>query len=211
MAHDVSIPRHTASDPVASASRDLPRLAVIIGSTRQGRFADKVAGWFTTEVRRHGTFVPDVIDLAEADLPAAYPAEMPPPVLAFRRRLEAADAFVVITPEYNHSFPAPLKQAIDLARAEWKAKPVGFVSYGGRSGGIRAVEQLRQIFAELHVASVRDGVVFPDIWERFGADGLPADKPGSARAAGTMLDQLAWWALALRYARDFMPYGLGAA
>lgn len=197
-----------AGDGEASdATGDLLRLAVIVGSTREGRFGDRVARWFAGEARRQGTFEVDVIDLAEADLPAAYPRDMPPGVQAYRRRLALADAFVVVTPEYNHSFPAPLKQAIDLAREEWRAKALGFVCYGGRERGIRAVEQLRQVFSELHVMTVRDIVSFHDVWESFGEDGHPTDRERSTRATRVMLGQLAWWAMALRYARDFMPYG----
>ncbi|WP_432097524.1 NADPH-dependent FMN reductase [Streptomyces sp. bgisy100] len=122
-------------------------------------------------------------------------------------RLAAADAFVVVTPEYNHSFPAALKHALDGHGTEWRAKPVGFVSYGGISGGLRAVEQLRQVFAELHATTVRETVSFHNVWDRFGADGLPLDEAGPDGAATAMLDQLAWWAHALRDARTARPYG----
>ncbi len=78
-------------------------------------------------------------------------------VAAFRERIDRADAFVVVTPEYNHAYPAVLKFMIDCAYAEWQAKPVAFVSYGGISGGLRAVEQLRLVFAELHADAARHG------------------------------------------------------
>ncbi len=125
--------------------------------------------------------------------------------------MAAADAFVVVTPEYNHSFPAALKHAIDLADAEWRAKPVGFVSYGGMAGGLRAVEQLRLVFAELHAATVRDCVSFHGARERFGADGRPKDPAGCGAAAKKMLDRLAWWAEALRAARWTAAYPGAAA
>jgi NAD(P)H-dependent FMN reductase len=113
---------------------------------------------------------------------------------------------VVVTPEYNHSFPGPLKLAIDSVHPEWAAKPVGFVSYGGVAGGLRAVEHLRSVFAELHAVTVRETVQF------YLADD-PLDVHGNARgtqadaAAGRLLDQLAWWAQALREARAARPYG----
>lgn len=139
-------------------------------------------------------------------MPDVIGEEPAPEVGAVSRRLAAADAFVIVTPEYNHSFPAPLKNAIDWLSREWKAKPVGFVSYGGRSGGLRAVEQLRQVFAELHAVTVRDTVSFHDAWTQFEPDGRPKDAKGCAVAAATMLDQLAWWGSALRDARNRQPY-----
>ena len=111
-----------------------------------------------------------------------------------------ADAFVVLTPEYNHSYPAPLKQAIDLSQGQFARKPVAFVSYGGFSGGIRAVEHLRPVFAEVHAATIRESVSFHQAWERFDADGWPHDA-SVIDAAGVMLNDLAWWAATLRAGR----------
>jgi NAD(P)H-dependent FMN reductase len=196
------------------------RLAVIVGSVREGRFGPVVSEWFAQEAREYGAFQVDVIDLAEAEhvLPVAFPdfgAPMPGDVDRVRRalagRLAAADAFVVITPEYNHSFPAPLKNTIDWFKAEWQAKPVGFVSYGGMGGGLRAVEQLRQVFPELHAVTVRDALSFHSAWDRFDAEGRPHDAEGCAAAAKGMLGQLEWWGTALRQAREEIPYGAPAA
>lgn len=182
------------------------RLAVIIGSTRQGRFAPTVAAWFASVAARRADLAVDVIDLAEARLPDVLSDQSPPSVRAVGARLADADAVVVVTPEYNHSFPASLKNAIDWYFKEWQAKPVGFVSYGGMSGGLRAVEHLRQIFVELHAVTVRDAVSFHGVWGLFDADGQPKDQPGSTRAATAMLDQLVWWGHALREARLRRPY-----
>lgn len=181
------------------------RVAVIVGSTREGRFGPTVARWFTAQARQRDDMAVDVIDLADAGLPAVFPAEPGDAVRAYTRRIDAADAFVVVTPEYNHGYPASLKQAIDLAHDEWHAKPVAFVSYGGMAGGLRSVEQLRQVFAELHATTVRDTVSFHQAWAQFDADGQPRD-PASGNAAKRMLDQLAWWARALRDARARDPY-----
>jgi NAD(P)H-dependent FMN reductase len=186
------------------------RVAVLVGSTREGRLGSTVANWFVGEARQRDDLAVDVIDLAEAALPAT-PAREPSPevarvLAAVTPRLAAADAFVVVTPEYNHSFPAALKAAIDWHRAEWRAKPVGFVSYGGRSGGLLAVEQLRAVFAELHATTIRDTVSFHRAWDEFDADGRPADPAGCGAAAKALLDELAWWGLALRDARARRPY-----
>jgi NAD(P)H-dependent FMN reductase len=193
------------------------RVMVIIGSNRDGRFGPTVARWFVAELAgRAGRDIDsdidsdvDVLDVAEAALPdrlTAFDAEPPPEVAAVSARLAAADAFVVVTPEYNHSYPAPLKTLIDWHGPQWRAKPVGFVSYGGLSGGLRAVEHLRAVFAETHSVTIRDTVSFHGAWGRFDPEGRPLD-PGPCRAAAkTLLDQLVWWAHALRDARAARPY-----
>jgi NAD(P)H-dependent FMN reductase len=181
-------------------------IAVIIGSTREGRFGPTVAGWFVAQANPRRDMTIDLIDLAEVDLPSIYPRRAGAGVAAYLGRLARADGFVVVTPEYNHGYPASLKQAIDLAFVEWRAKSVGFVSYGGMAGGLRAVEQLRQVFAELHATTVRDTVSFHLAHAAFDAAGEPRDTTGPAAAAKTMLDELAWWAAALRTARIDTPY-----
>jgi NAD(P)H-dependent FMN reductase len=143
----------------------------------------------------------EVIDLVDVDLPMTLPLAPGPSVQSCVGRIDRADAFVVITPEYNHGYPASLKQAIDLAREEWCRNAVGFVSYGGVSGGLRAVEQLRQVFAELHTATMRDSVSFAMAHDHFDEAGQPRNPTACRGAATTMLDQLAWWATALRTAR----------
>ncbi|GAA4061152.1 NAD(P)H-dependent oxidoreductase [Actinomadura miaoliensis] len=146
-------------------------VAMIIGSTRRSRFGSVVAGWFAEQVTPRADMTLDVVDLRDTRLPdtlADDGEDAPEPVRALAPRLAAADAFVVVTAEYNHSFPAPLKTAIDSFVDEWRAKPIGFVSYGGMSGGLRAVEQLRLVFSELHATTIRDTVSFPICWERFG-------------------------------------------
>ena len=109
---------------------------------------------------------------------------------------------MVITPEYNHSFPAPLKNAIDWYGAEWANKPVAFVSYGGVSGGLRAVQQLRHVFIELRATPIRDTVSFHDIWSLFDTDGTwPKPSEQREQAVATLLDQLVWSATTLRAGR----------
>ncbi len=181
-------------------------LAIIVGSTREGRFAPNVANWFAAQARERNDLVVDVIDLAEARLPDVLSDKPDPSVASVGQRLAQADAFVVVTPEYNHSFPAPLKTAIDWHSKEWRAKPVGFVSYGGVSGGLRAVEHLRQVFAELHAVTVRNSVSFHGVWAHFDPGGQLKDPNRYARSAKSMLDQLVWWARALQEARAERPY-----
>lgn len=180
-------------------------VAVIIGSTRPHRRGEAIATWLMGQIWPRADMSVDCIDLAELDLPAVLPGGDHEGARELRARVEAADAFIIVTPEYNHGYPASLKQAIDVPYREWNAKPVAFVSYGGMSGGSRAVEQLRQVFAELHAVTIRDGVAFPGT--RIDEDGKPADPEGVGAAAKVMLDQLAWWASALRTARQDHPYG----
>jgi len=181
-------------------------LAVIVGSTREGRFAPTVSRWLIGQLRQRDDVSVDVIDLADADLPPVLGSTPTEEVERYVARLDRADAFVVVTPEYNHGYPAALKQAIDLAHQEWFAKPVAFVSYGGIAGGARAVEQLRQVFAELHATTVRDTVSFNLFTAPFGDDGRPVDVTATEAAGKKMVDQLLWWGRALRAARHDEPY-----
>lgn len=185
-------------------------VAVIIGSTRAGRFGPTVAHWFAEEARQAGRLRIDVIDLAESPLPVAMTPEPDDATAAtlarLTPRLASADAFVVVTPEYNHSYPASVKNLIDWHYTQWRAKPVGFVSYGGLSGGLRAVEHLRPVFAELHAVTIRETVSFHRAREQFDADGNPKDAEATTAAATALLNQLEWWADALRRARDRRPY-----
>jgi NAD(P)H-dependent FMN reductase len=183
------------------------KIGVLIGSVRPGRFADKVSRWFLSEIGQRDDMETHVIDLSEpllADELKLTLEQSDAPTLA--RRIGGLDGFVVITPEYNHGYPAALKLAVDYVYREWRAKPVGFVSYGGMAGGQRAVEQLRQVFAEMHAVTLRDTVSFHMAWERFDDDGRPHDEDGSAKAAAVLLDQLAWWGLTLREGRALRSY-----
>jgi NAD(P)H-dependent FMN reductase len=162
------------------------RLAVVLGSVREGRFGPVVARWFADRARRRPELDVDVVDLLDSGLGTT-----------FADRIAAADAVVVVTPEYNHSFPGPLKTAIDAAGGQWRDKPVGFVAYGGLSGGLRAVEQLRLVVAELHAVGVRDTVSFHGAAAAFDGEGRPRDDVADV-AATALLDALLRWARMLR-------------
>ncbi|MFE4961183.1 NADPH-dependent FMN reductase [Streptomyces sp. NPDC056653] len=192
------------------------RVAVIIGSARGGGAGLSVAEWFTGHVSHRTDIDLDIVDVAGLDLPVSMPGRdgLPAPAPGTQAaladvspRLAAAEAFVVVTPEYNHSFPASLKNLIDWHYTQWQAKPIGFVSYGGLGGGLRAVEQLRQVFAELHAMTVRDSVSLHGPWSALGEDGRPHDPAVLESAAKNMIDQLLWWGRALRTARAEHPYG----
>lgn len=181
-------------------------IALIYGSTRKGRFCDKVAGWAAEQIRAAGNYTVDVIDPAVV-LPQPGQAEDSHPGSAnLWQRMAAADAFVVVTPEYNHGYPAALKFLIDSVGSEWQAKPVAFVSYGGVSGGLRAVEQLRLVFAELHAVTIRDSVSFAGAWEQFDEAGQLRHPEKAGKSMAALLARLHWWAVALRNARLAVPY-----
>lgn len=182
------------------------QLAIIVGSNREGRLGDAIGRWFATHAGQHDEFALDYIDLAATHLPPQLTKRRTPALDEFAARIAAADAFVIVTPEYNRGYPALLKHALDLVYTEWQAKPVAFVSYGGISGGLRAVEQLRQVFAELHTVTIRDSVSLPNIHTHADADGMHHEPAGSAAACKTLLDRLAWWAAALRTARVRQAY-----
>ncbi|GAB2880584.1 NADPH-dependent FMN reductase [Streptomyces mayteni] len=200
---------------VPQERHDRLRLAVVVGSVREGRFGPVVARWFTEHAAAHGAFEVDVVDLAETPLPLELPPVPPAvdPALArpaemaeLTRRLGAADAFVIVTPDYNRSYPASLKAAIDWHYTEWRAKPVGFVGYSGGSGGLLAVEHLKQVLGELHAHTVRNLVSFPRYYLLFDEAGRLREPTEPAGAAKTMLDELDWWGTALREARRERPY-----
>lgn len=184
---------------------DTMRLAIITGSVRDGRFGPTVTSWIARVAAERPEFEIDVIDLAALEIPADMSVN--DDQREFAARIEAADAFIVVTPEYNHSFPGPLKTAIDSLKTQWQGKPVGFVSYGGISGGLRAVEALRIVFAELHAVTVRDVVPFPMAWTKFDENGEPVETEVVGVAADALLNNLTWWALALKKARAEVPYG----
>lgn len=186
-------------------------VGLIYGSTREGRFCDTVAGWVGEQIAAYGGFDVDPIDPLALRLPARHEAVAGPATLALRRRLQAADTFVIVTPEYNHAYPASLKFLIDSAYREWCAKPVAFVSYGGVSGGLRAVEQLRLVFAELHAVTLSDTLSFAQCWSAFDPQGRPLDEAGAQRSLAALLGSLGWWGSVLREARARLPYEQAAA
>lgn len=179
------------------------RLAVIVGGARDGTSGPVVAEWFASRARKRPELDVDILDLAQAWLPDQPHdrATLPAAVRDLGHWLAAADAFVLVTPEYNHSFPGAMKTAIDWFCDEWQAKPVGFVAYGGSASGLRAVDQLRLVFADLHAVTLADTVAFP------GVDDC-ALYEGHHAAAEALLDRVIWWGGALREARARHPYAM---
>jgi NAD(P)H-dependent FMN reductase len=184
-------------------------IQVIVGSTREGRVGERVARWFMGVAEARDDMRIELIDLRDWDLPFFHAPMGPasgnytPEARAWADKVGPADGYVIVTPEYNHAYPAVLKNALDHIYAEWNNKPVGFVSYGGGAGGTRAVEQLRLVAIELQMAPIRAAVMIPMARAAIGEDATPADLALNERAT-QMLDQLAWWGRTLRAGRHAM-------
>ena len=187
-------------------------IKVIAGSTREGRFSDQAAAWIAEEIKKREGVVAEVLDLRDYDMPffnePTSPAYKQEPykneaVARFTKKIAEGDAFVIVTPEYNHGTSGVLKNALDWVYQEWNNKPVAFVAYGSAQGA-RSVEQLRQIAVELQMAPIRNALHMPyDVVMASGA-GKPESEifaPYAERAQG-LFEQLSWWAKALKAARD---------
>jgi NAD(P)H-dependent FMN reductase len=190
-----------------------PRIGIVISTTREGRFGDKPAAWIRDIAAARGDLEVEIVDLRDYPMPffdePGSPIYAPPRNEVARRwaqKVAELDGFIFVTAEYNRGPPAVLKNALDYAYKEFNHKPAAYVGYGG-VGGARAVEQLRLINIELKMAPTRSGVHIG------GADFIGmlmqgktfADMPHLDPAAAVMLDELAWWARALKAARAETP------
>lgn len=183
------------------------RIGIVVGSTRPGRKAEAVAGWVHAQAQQRDDAVFDIIDIASYGLPLLDEPVPPmagdyvqPHTLAWAAAVASYDAYVLVTPEYNHSTSAALKNALDFLYAEWNDKAAGFVSYGV-DGGLRAVEQLRLVMSELRVATVRSQVAlsFPHDYQDW-TELAPAEQ--QSERLTEMLDELISWGSALRTLRN---------
>ncbi len=172
------------------------RIGIIIGSIRDGRAGQAVAEWVLEHASRRDDADFELVDLKTFDLPLLTSATVPgaakkqyddPRVTAWSQAIDALDAFVFVTPEYNHSVPGGFKNAFDSLGNEWGDKPVGFVSYGAESG-VRAVEHWRQIVANFRMFGVRQQVSCASFSEFPDGDFSPNDR--RAGELNTLLDQL---------------------
>jgi NAD(P)H-dependent FMN reductase len=182
------------------------RIGIIVGSTRPGRKADAVARWVHEIARQRNDAQFEVVDLHEYHLPllddpVPPSAGRPHPAHAqeWADKVASLDAFVFVTPEYNHSTSGALKNAIDYLYTEWNNKAAGFVSYGS-AGGVRAVEHLRLIMAEVQVATVR-AQAWLSIFTDFENYSVLKPTEGKEKSVTAMLDQLVAWGRALKSVR----------
>ncbi|MGH2753097.1 MAG: NADPH-dependent FMN reductase [Actinomycetota bacterium] len=176
----------------------MPRLLIVVASTRPGRVGRSVADWFIEVASRGAPFDVDVVDLAVLDLPFLdepnHPSEqryIHPHTKRWSDMVAAADAVVLVMPEYNHGFSAPLKNALDFLYREWEYKPVGFVSYGGISGGTRAVQMIKQVVTTFRMFPVAEAVNIPYVKTHMTEDASFRAPEGLEGAALKMLDVMA--------------------
>ena len=183
-------------------------VGIIIGSTRPGRKAEAVAQWVHEHAKRRTDATFELVDIAAYDLPLLD--EQAPPAMGkyakehtkrWAAKIASLDAFVFVTPEYNHGTSGALKNALDFLYAEWNNKAAGFVAYGG-AGGTRAVEHLRGYMAELQIADVRAQVALylHSDFEKYTT--FKPSGPHHEKTLSTMLDQLVRWGTALKTLRS---------
>jgi NAD(P)H-dependent FMN reductase len=186
-----------------------PILLVVIASTRSGRKGPAIGHWFIEQARRHARFELDVADLGEIDLPILDEPEHPrlrkyqhDHTKAWSARVDRADAFVFVTPEYNWGPPPSLLNAIDYVVHEWAYKPLGLVSYGGVSGGMRGVQIVRQMVTGLKMVPLPEAVAIPMFTRFINAEtGEFAPDEVHTGNAARMLDELLRWSQALQALR----------
>ena len=193
----------------------MSKLQVIIGSTRPTRAADMVSPWVIERAKRHSAFEVEVLDLRDWPLPIfaeylgsigdlADPTYSDPIVRRWNRKVKEADAYLFVTPEYNHSVPSVLKNAIDnvFVSFAFRNKPFIAVGYsGGIGGGVRAVEHLAQIGVEAELVPLRTSVIIPQVVTAFDEQGAPRNSVTDITLR-VALDDLAWWSAALEKARS---------
>jgi NAD(P)H-dependent FMN reductase len=186
----------------------MPKLHVIAVSTRPERAGFPVAQWFFERAKEHGKFEVRLVDLQEVNLPVFDEPRHPrlrkyehAHTKAWSATVEAADAFVFVTPEYNYSAPPSLINAIDFLSAEWAYKPAAFVSYGGPSGGVRSPQMAKQLLVALKVMPIPEAVAVPSFQNQVNEQKEFMATEAQTKAARSLLDELARWATALKALR----------
>ncbi len=183
-------------------------LKIILGSTRPGRKGEPVAKWFHEIAAGHNGFNAELLDLAAIGLPFLDEPQHPrlkkyehQHTKDWSAMIDAADAIVIVTPEYNYSYPASVKNALDFLYQEWNYKPVGFVSYGGIAAGTRSVQMLKQVANALKMVALTDNVNIPFIAKHVDDQGKFITDEHINKSAKSMLDELHKWAEKLKELR----------
>ncbi len=182
---------------------------VILGSTRPERFGSQVADWVMELTKNSNDITFELVDLKEVNLPlldepvpALFGKYSQPHTKAWAKIISEADGFIIVTPEYNFSIPAALKNALDYLAAEWRYKPVAFVSYGAGAGGALAVEHLRSIVANLGMFDLREQVLIPNYWTQLDEKGVFKSDDAQVEAAKKVIQRIAFWSSYLKPARN---------
>jgi NAD(P)H-dependent FMN reductase len=185
------------------------KLHIIVVSTRPERVGPSIAAWVEDFARRHGKFEIRLVDLAEINLPF-LDEPVHPRLMKYEHEhtkrwsalVAAADAYAFVTPEYNYSVPAPLVNALDFVYREWNYKPACFVSYGGQSGGLRAVQMAKPLLTTLKMMPIPEAVSIPFFPQHRDQSGKFKPTEAHEKSATEMLDELWKWAEALRPMRS---------
>lgn len=187
----------------------LPKLHVVVCSTRPGRVGPSVARWFNEFVANHGGFDANLVDLADFKLPVydepIHPAKQDyqrAHTKAWSESVAAADAYIFVMPEYNYFPPPALVNALDYVYREWNYKPCGFVSYGGASGGLRAVQAAKLHVATLKMMPMVEGVMVPMVANLIDEAGVFKSNDLIDASAVTLLDELLRWTRGLKAMRE---------
>jgi NAD(P)H-dependent FMN reductase len=185
----------------------LPKLLVIVVSTRDGRAGVPIAKWAEGRAKAHGGFEVELVDLREMALPLFDEPKHPrlkqyahDHSKRWSARVDAADAFVFVTPEYNYGVPPSFINALDFLSHEWAYKAASFVSYGGASGGLRSVQMAKMVMTSLKIVPLPEAVSIPFFAKLIDAAGV-FDGTAQEASAKTMLDELARWTGALKTLR----------
>jgi NAD(P)H-dependent FMN reductase len=185
-----------------------PKILVLTGSIRPGRFNIQPATWITQLGQARDDLTLELIDLKELNLP--FLDEPIPPsqhkysqdhTFAWSKTINAADGFIFVTPEYNHGISPVLKNAVDYLFSEWHFKPIAFISYGSLAGGARAVEHWRGISAELKMYDLREQIMLPDYCDHTNEQGEYQFTETHEKLATALLDSLVFWARIMTQAR----------
>lgn len=180
------------------------KLMVLVASTRPGRVGSTVGKWAALAAADHGSFDVELVELADLNLPIFDEPEHPAKrayvhehTKAWSKRVDEADAFVIVTPEYNFGMPPSLLNALTYLVHEWHYKPAAFVSYGGVSGGIRSVQDAKQALTTFKVVPMYEAVVIPHVHGHLSDEGDFVPEPIHQDSAVAMLDELAKWSRVL--------------
>jgi NAD(P)H-dependent FMN reductase len=186
----------------------MPKLTIIIATVREGRAGEAIAQWFIERARQHGKFDVQVADLKELNLPLLNEPHHPrlkkyvhQSTKHWSAIVDAADAFVFVTPEYNYATPPALVNALDTVYHEWTYKPVGFVTYGGISGGLRAMQMTRTMVTGFKMMPMVEAVNIP-FFSQLMENGVFKSNETHDKAVPVMLDELLRWATALKTLRQ---------
>lgn len=189
-----------------------PKILIIIASTREGRRGDTIAKWVFNESKNRSDMSFELVDLKEWNLPFFTSSVQPSnpdykpegDIQKWSEKIATGDGYIVVTPEYNHGYPASIKNAMDHLYREWAKKPMAFVSYGGGAGGARSVEQLRQVIIDFEMVPVPTGVHIVTVRMAVDETGTPKEER-YFKGLHALFESLSWWAKVLKEAREKYP------